>query len=118
MNDPVVPAEPRSDALGEHLASGPAAEAAVADLDAPPSGDGCVECLAANGWWLHLRRCAACGHVGCCDTSPSQHASRHAHTHAHPVAQSYEPDEDCVVPPKSWRFSYAASGVVSDSLIS
>ncbi len=43
-----------------------------------PSGDGCVECLAADGWWFHLRRCAGCGHVGCCDSSPSQHASKHA----------------------------------------
>jgi hypothetical protein len=39
--------------------------------DVPPSGRGCVECLddAPLGWWLHLRRCAACGHVGCCDNS-------------------------------------------------
>ena len=44
----------------------------------PPSGTGCVECLATDGWWFHLRRCARCGHVGCCDSSPSQHASRHA----------------------------------------
>ena len=29
----------------------------------PPSGDGCVECLATDGWWFHLRRCAACGHI-------------------------------------------------------
>lgn len=94
MENPVVPSGPIPDTLAGHLTPGPAAEAAVADLGPAPSGDGCVECLAGNGWWLHLRRCAACGHVGCCDTSPSQHASRHAHTHAHPVAQSYEPDED------------------------
>ena len=31
------------------------------DTDQAPSGTGCVECLAANGWWLHLRRCAQCG---------------------------------------------------------
>src|ERR1700733_14708379 len=37
-----------------------------------PSGDGCVECLASpKSWWLHLRRCAQCGHIGCCDSSPS-----------------------------------------------
>jgi hypothetical protein len=60
----------------------------------PPSGSGCVECLAADGWWLHLRRCAACGHVGCCDSSPSQHASRHAAAERHPVVQSFEPGED------------------------
>ena len=38
---------------------------------APPSGTGCVECLASDGWWLHLRRCATCGHIGCCDNSPA-----------------------------------------------
>ena len=65
------------------------------DPTVPPSGPGCVECLATpTGWWFHLRRCAACGHVGCCDSSPAQHASKHAFTHDHPLAQSYEPGED------------------------
>ena len=59
-----------------------------------PSGSGCVECLASDGWWFHLRRCAQCGHVGCCDSSPSQHASQHAADAGHPVVQSYEPGED------------------------
>jgi hypothetical protein len=67
---------------------------AAIDQSAPPTGAGCVECVANSGWWLHLRRCAACGHIGCCDTSPSQHASQHAAVSAHPVAQSYEPGED------------------------
>jgi hypothetical protein len=62
--------------------------------DMPPSGDGCVECLASGGWWFHLRRCAYCGHVGCCDSSPSQHAHRHAEHAGHPIAQSFEPGED------------------------
>ena len=60
----------------------------------PPSGTGCVECDAAGGWWLHLRRCAQCGHIGCCDTSPSQHASAHAAASGHPVARSFEPGEE------------------------
>ena len=34
------------------------------DPTVPPSGTGCVECDAAGGWWVHLRRCAQCGHVG------------------------------------------------------
>ena len=63
------------------------------DPDVPPSGVGCVECLATAGWWFHLRRCAKCGHVGCCDSSPSQHASKHAHALGHPIVQSYEPGE-------------------------
>ena len=27
--------------------------------------------------WVHLRLCLTCGHVGCCDSSPEQHADRH-----------------------------------------
>jgi hypothetical protein len=70
------------------------------DLTAPPSGSGCVECLASGGWWFHLRRCARCGHIGCCDSSPSQHARHHAAEVGHPVVQSYEPGED-------WFWDYA-----------
>jgi hypothetical protein len=66
------------------------------DIDplVPPSGPGCVECLETAGWWFHLRRCAKCGHVGCCNSSPSQHASRHAADAGHPVVRTFEPDED------------------------
>jgi Zn-finger in ubiquitin-hydrolases and other protein len=60
---------------------------------ATPSGMGCVECLASDGWWLHLRRCAECGHIGCCDSSPSQHATKHFHATGHPIAASFEPGE-------------------------
>jgi len=58
-----------------------------------PSGTGCVECLATGGWWLHLRRCAECGHIGCCDNSPSQHASKHHAATGHPIITSFEPGE-------------------------
>jgi hypothetical protein len=68
--------------------------------DVPPSGTGCVECLSAGGWWFHLRRCAECGHVGCCDSSPSQHATAHWKETGHPVVQSFEPGED-------WFWNYA-----------
>jgi hypothetical protein len=60
---------------------------------AKPSGTGCAECLAAGGWWLHLRRCAQCGHIGCCDSSPNQHASKHSAAAAHPIITSFEPEE-------------------------
>jgi hypothetical protein len=59
----------------------------------PPVAEGCVECLAMGAQWLHLRRCTVCGHIGCCDSSPNQHASKHA-SPAHPVVQSFEPGED------------------------
>ena len=64
------------------------------DPAVPPSSTGCVDCLAEGGWWFHLRRCARCGHIGCCDTSPSQHASRHAAEAGHPLIRSFEPGED------------------------
>ncbi|MEU3018981.1 MULTISPECIES: UBP-type zinc finger domain-containing protein [unclassified Nocardiopsis] len=64
------------------------------DPTTPPSGTGCQECLDRNGWWVHLRRCAACGHVGCCDSSPSQHGSRHFEATGHPIMQSFEPGEE------------------------
>ncbi|WP_406832667.1 UBP-type zinc finger domain-containing protein [Pedococcus sp. KACC 23699] len=64
------------------------------DPSVAPSGTGCVECLASGGWWVHLRRCAGCGHIGCCDSSPSQHASHHFEQTGHPVIRSFEPGED------------------------
>ncbi len=70
------------------------------DPTIPPSGTGCVECLATpDGWWFHLRRCAHCGHIGCCDQSPSQHGSNHAAAEQHPIIRSFEPDED-------WFYDY------------
>jgi hypothetical protein len=70
------------------------------DPTVPPSGTGCAECDALGGWWVHLRRCAQCGHVGCCDTSPAQHATAHFRETGHPVIQSFEPGEDWF-----WDFS-------------
>ena len=75
------------------------------DVHAKPSGTGCVECEAAGGWWFHLRRCAACGHIGCCDSSPSQHATKHNHATGHPVIQSFEPGED-------WFYDYRTKGMM------
>ena len=42
----------------------------------PESVDGCEECLKTGDPWLHLRICLECGKVGCCDSSPNQHASQ------------------------------------------
>jgi CPA1 family monovalent cation:H+ antiporter len=46
-----------------------------------------------------LRQCLECGEVGCCDSSPLQHATEHFHATSHPVMQSAEPGED-------WRWCY------------
>ena len=60
----------------------------------PESVDGCVDCLAMGGLWLHLRICLECGHVGCCDDSPNRHATAHARATTHPIIRSLEPGED------------------------
>ena len=67
----------------------------VTEIDpGPASGDGCVECLATGGRWVHLRMCQSCGHVGCCDSSPGKHATAHFQSEGHPIIRSYEPGED------------------------
>ena len=67
--------------------------------NATPSGTGCLECEEAGGWWFHLRRCTQCGHIGCCDTSPAQHATAHAQATGHPCITSFEPGEH-------WYYDY------------
>ena len=67
-----------------------------------PPGDGvagCEECIATGDRWLHLRMCASCGHVGCCDSSPNKHATAHHRETGHPIVSSAEPGED-------WSFCY------------
>ena len=68
----------------------------------PPSGNGCVECLASGQWWLHLRRCAECGHIGCCDFSPNQHSRRHFEATNHLIIASFEPGE-------YWFYNFATN---------
>jgi hypothetical protein len=62
--------------------------------DVTPHSDGCEDCLAIGGTWMHLRLCLTCGHVGCCDSSPNRHASKHAGGEGHSLVQSFEPGED------------------------
>jgi hypothetical protein len=65
----------------------------------PDSVDGCADCLATGGTWVHLRICLECGHVGCCDSSPGRHARAHARDRRHPLIRSLEPGESW-----SWCF--------------
>ncbi len=77
-----------------HLAAAPAAD------PAPATPDGCTDCLAEGSTdWVHLRLCLACGHVGCCDSSPGRHATGHYRQADHPVVRSHEPGE-------AWRWCF------------
>jgi monovalent cation/hydrogen antiporter len=81
-----------SQELCSHLAEAPIALR-------PNTPDGCEECLRDGTRWVHLRLCLACGHVGCCDSSPERHATKHYESIGHPVIRSFEPNE-------SWRWCY------------
>ena len=59
----------------------------------------CDDHRPADGSVVHLRVCLVCDHVGCCDSSPPQHATLHAREAGHAVMQSAEPGE-------SWRWCY------------
>lgn len=61
--------------------------------DVKPAAKGCEECLKMGSWWVHLRMCKICGHVGCCDSSPNKHATKHFHATHHPIMRSIEPGE-------------------------
>lgn len=68
--------------------------------------EGCEECLKTGGWWVHLRVCSTCGHIGCCDNSPNQHARKHFDETKHPLIQSVEPGESwhyCFIDDVAWR---------------
>lgn len=71
----------------------------------PLTPQGCEECLAGGTKWVHLRLCLACGHIGCCDSSPMKHASLHAKEDEHPIIRSFERGED-------WRWCYVDEVVV------
>jgi hypothetical protein len=71
-----------------------------------PRTHGCEECLATGDDWVHLRLCMECGHVGCCDDSKNQHASKHFHWTRHPIMRSFEPGEH-------WGWCYADEVMLS-----
>jgi monovalent cation/hydrogen antiporter len=73
--------------------------AAAETPKAPTSAEGCARCLAEGLTWVHLRACADCGTVGCCDSSVGKHAEAHFHETSHPVMRSIEPGE-------AWRWCY------------
>lgn len=64
-----------------------------------PGTLGCEECLQSGDWWVHLRLCRSCGHVCCCDDSPTRHAAKHFDSVGHPIIEGYDP-------PEGWGWCY------------
>lgn len=46
----------------------------------------CEECLADDAEKVLLRICLSCGHVGCAEGSPADHAAAHYAETDHPIA--------------------------------
>jgi hypothetical protein len=63
-------------------------------IEPPADIPGCEDCLRIGGRWVHLRMCASCGHIGCCDSSPNKHATAHHFASGHQIITSAEPGED------------------------
>ena len=57
-----------------------------------PRASVCDECEDSSQL-LGLRVCLTCGHVGCCESDPNQHAKKHAEKTGHQVMASYPADE-------------------------
>jgi CPA1 family monovalent cation:H+ antiporter len=77
----------------EHLEKAPG-------MRVPASPWVCPQCEREGLRWVHLRLCLECGNVGCCSSSPGNHAERHFLEVGHPVMRSFEPGE-------AWRWCYA-----------
>jgi uncharacterized UBP type Zn finger protein len=73
----------------------------------PTTIEGCEDCIPVGGRWVHLRLCMACGHVGCCDSSPNRHATAHFTSSAHPVVQSFESGE-------RWAWCFVDEDMIDD----
>ncbi|WP_042365134.1 UBP-type zinc finger domain-containing protein [Streptacidiphilus neutrinimicus] len=69
-----------------HLAELPDPEPAAAT-------DGCPHCAELGQRSVALRRCAHCGHVGCCDSTPGRRAAEHHKRTGHGVMRGHEPGE-------------------------
>jgi hypothetical protein len=66
------------------------------DLSAEPEPV-CEDCAREGETsWVSLRQCMTCGHVGCCDSSPGQHATGHHRGTSHPMVQTLQPGQDWV----------------------
>ena len=69
----------------EHLTEGSAPE---------PITGYCEQCRELGQEAVELRICRTCGFVGCCDSTPGQHATEHFLTSGHATMQSFESSAD------------------------
>ena len=67
----------------------------------------CEDCITTGDTWVHLRLCLTCGHVGCCDSSKNQHATKHHNSSRHPLVRSIELGE-------SWVWCYPDARIVGE----
>ncbi|HEY4441336.1 MAG TPA: UBP-type zinc finger domain-containing protein [Candidatus Elarobacter sp.] len=86
------------------MKQGPCEDAAHLHDAKPRTPQGCEECLQLGDEWVHLRRCDACGHIGCCDSSKNKHATKHYGSTHHPVIASFQPGE-------SWKWCYVHEAI-------
>lgn len=73
----------------------------AAPVDAAPRTKlGCQECLERGEEnWNVVLTCLECGHMGCDETSPRQHAVLHFEETGHPVVKPFSP-------PAEWRYCF------------
>jgi EmrB/QacA subfamily drug resistance transporter len=89
----------KTDAPATDEATTPTCDHLAVVIRPEPCAYACEECLRRGDTWVHLRQCLSCGHVGCCDASKNQHATKHFWSSQHPIVRSAEPGED-------WRWCY------------
>ena len=75
-----------------------------ANPNVPASHNGCAECQQSGESWVELRKCLTCGYVGCCDSSPGQHANKHFRQTGHPVMQPFQSGD--------WKWCYVHEAYV------
>ena len=89
-----MPAMRKSEAVSIESPCEHAKDVRIREVRRP--AEGCHDCQASGGQWVHLRTCLTCGRVGCCDSSPNRHATKHFEATGHPIMTSAEPGETWV----------------------
>lgn len=80
------------------------------DFPEPNTPGECEDCVREGTRWVALRECQACGHVGCCDSSPGLHATKHHTSSTHPVMRSVMPGDTW-----DWCYVHQATGELASA---